>query len=412
VAKAGGFRTVILTAKHHDGFCLWPTATTGHSVAHSPWREGRGDLVREFVDAMRAAGLGAGLYLSPWDRNASCYGDSPAYNDFYCAQLTELLSHYGPLVEVWFDGACAEGPNGRRQAYDWARYFALVRRLQPGAVTFGDGGTDVRWVGNERGIAGESCWATIDPHRCRFPGDSGIDTGNDAVAKGNLRHWLETGEPPDGAAPRVWRPAECDVSIRPGWFYHPQEDGQVRSVADLLTLHDCSVGRNSLLLLNVPPMPDGRMHATDAERLAAFRQANERRFARDLALQADLAAPAGLAGHEADCIRDADPDRFWMPADGAQDAVIELNWPQPLTARAMLLELAEPVAWGQRISRFRLEARESRQDPWRPVAEGGTVGRRRLLAVTPGRWSGIRLQVEALATVMLSRLALHAEETP
>ncbi len=154
-AHAAGFRAMVLTAKHHDGFCLWPSAVTEHSVRHSPWRAGAGDVVREFVDACRGAGLGAGLYLSPWDRHEPSYGDSPRYNDFYVAQLTELLTRYGPIAQVWFDGANGDGPNGKRQTYDWARIHRTVRRLQPNAVMFSDAGPDVRWIGNEHGIAGD-----------------------------------------------------------------------------------------------------------------------------------------------------------------------------------------------------------------------------------------------------------------
>ncbi|MDE3129012.1 MAG: alpha-L-fucosidase, partial [Gemmatimonadota bacterium] len=215
-ARAAGFRAMILTAKHHDGFCLWPTATTRHSVASSPWRGGHGDVVREFVHACRAEGLRPGLYLSPWDRNNPAYGDSPKYNDLYCDQLTELLTRYGPIAEVWFDGANGEGPNGRKQVYDWPRFWGLVRRLQPGAVMFSDAGPDVRWCGNERGVAGDPNWSTVDPAVVAVPGQSG------PLVTPELQH----GDP-NGT---VWRPAEADVSIRPGWFYHPAENGRVRTV--------------------------------------------------------------------------------------------------------------------------------------------------------------------------------------
>ncbi|MEO7999110.1 MAG: alpha-L-fucosidase, partial [Gemmatimonadaceae bacterium] len=155
-ARAAGFRSVILTAKHHDGFCLWPTRTTTHSVAASPFRNGNGDVVREMTEACKAEGLRAGLYLSPWDRNNPLYGDSARYNDLYCDQLRELLTRYGKISEVWFDGANGEGPNGKRQVYDWARVWALVRKLQPEAVMFSDAGPDVRWCGNENGSGGET----------------------------------------------------------------------------------------------------------------------------------------------------------------------------------------------------------------------------------------------------------------
>ena len=201
-AKSAGFRSLVLTAKHHDGFCLWPSATTTHSVRSSPWRGGHGDLMRELADACRLEGLGLGVYLSPWDRHEPRYGDSPAYMRVYLAQLEELLTRYGAINEVWFDGANGEGPNGRKQQYDWPSIHSLVRRLQPGAVIFSDAGPDVRWIGNESGVAGETCWSTIDPAAVPY-------AGYDAPGVGDL---LQRGAP-DG---RVWRPGESDVSIRPG----------------------------------------------------------------------------------------------------------------------------------------------------------------------------------------------------
>lgn len=257
VAKAGGAKALILTAKHHDGFCLWPTKTTAHSVASSPFRGGRGDVVREFVDACTSHGLKAGLYLSPWDRHAAVYGDSPRYNAFYREQLTELLTQYGRIDEVWFDGANGEGPNGKKQEYDWPSTWALVRQLQPEAVMFSDAGPDVRWIGNENGVAGETNWSTVVPEVVPAPGVSGA-----AVMK-----MLREGDP-NGT---VWRPGETDVSIRPGWFHHPAEDAKVRSVDNLVNLYFTSVGRNSKLLLNVPPTREGLIHVVDAERLAGMR---------------------------------------------------------------------------------------------------------------------------------------------
>jgi alpha-L-fucosidase len=268
-ARAGGFRSAILTAKHHDGFCLWPTATTTHSVSASPWRDGAGDVVAEFVQACRAEGLEVGLYCSPWDRNNAAYGDSPRYNDLYCEQLTELLTRYGRIAEVWFDGANGEGPNGRRQEYDWPRFFALVRRLQPNAVVFSDAGPDVRWCGNERGLAGDPNWSTVNPEAVPYPGASG-----DQVTS-----MLQHGDP-DGP---VWRPAETNTSIRPGWFYHSAEDARVRGVDELVDLYFTSVGRNSKLLLNVPPDRRGLLHGMDVARLRAMRERLDATFGEDVA---------------------------------------------------------------------------------------------------------------------------------
>jgi alpha-L-fucosidase len=328
---------MILTAKHHDGFCLWPSATTRHSVAASPWRGGSGDVVREFTDACRAEGLGAGLYLSPWDRNAPLYG-SPQYNDFYCDQLTELLTRYGPVHEVWFDGANGEGPTGRRQEYDWARYWALVRRLQPHAVIFSDAGPDVRWIGNENGVAGETNWSTVDPAVVRFPGATGP----------GVTDMLQHGDPHG----TVWRPGETDVSIRPGWFYHPAEDAGVKTADQLVDLYFTSVGRNSKLLLNVPPTRDGLLHPTDVERLGGMRQRLDALFARDL-------SPEVRAGR---------------------------------VATVAVADLAEDIAQGQSLARYTLHGLAG--GSWRVLSRGTTIGYRKLDRFQAVSVSGVRLEIQ------------------
>lgn len=353
-ARAGGFRAMLLTAKHHDGFCLWPSATTTHTVARSPWRGGQGDVVREFVDACRAEGLRPGLYLSPWDRNHPAYGDSPRYNDVYAAQLTELLTRYGPLAEVWFDGANGEGPDGRRQRYDWPRVFGLVRRLQPDAVVFSDAGPDVRWCGNERGQAGDPNWSTVDPDAVPFPGATGPGIGPA----------LQHGDP----AGTVWRPAEADVSIRPGWFHHPAEDARVRTVDDLVGLYLSSVGRNAKLLLNVPPTRDGLLHATDVARLAGFRD-------RLTALLGD------------DLARGARPS--WRRT-GPRSAAATLDLGRTVTAG--IARLAEDVAAGQAVARYTLLGQGD--GAWRVLARGTTIGHARLHRFEPATLRRVRLVVE------------------
>lgn len=367
-ARAAGFRAMILTAKHHDGFCLWPTATTSHSVAASPWRGGAGDLVREFVDACRAEGLRAGLYCSPWDRNAPSYGDSPRYNDLYCDQLTELLTRYGPIHEVWFDGANGEGPNGRRQEYDWPRFWALVRRLQPDAVIFSDAGPDVRWIGNEEGVAGDPNWSTVDPATVPVPGMSG-----EAVMR-QLQHGDRDGT--------VWRPGETDVSIRPGWFYHPAEDGRVRSVENLVDLFFTSVGRNSKLLLNVPPTREGLLHETDVARLRGMRERLDALFAEDLA---------------------AGAQRAWR-VTGARTAVAELDLGR--TVRVGIADLREDIAHGQYVARYTLEGLGD--DGWTTLSRGTTVGYRKLDRLTPAAVRRVRLTIEdAVAAPRPVLLRLH-----
>jgi alpha-L-fucosidase len=355
-ARAGGCRAMVLTAKHHDGFCLWPTRTTTHSVVRSAWRGGSGDVVREFVDACRAEGLRPGVYLSPWDRNNPHYGDSPRYNDLYCDQLTELLTQYGPLAEVWFDGANGEGPNGRRQQYDWPRVWALVRKLQPEAVMFSDAGPDVRWNGNERGTAGDPNWSTVDPARVPFPGMTGP----------GVIEALQHGDP-DGS---VWRPAEADVSIRPGWFYHPAEDSRVRTVDNLVDLYLRSVGRNAKLLLNVPPTRQGRLHDVDVARLASFHDRVRALLDEDLA--------RGRRVH-------------WRRTS-PRGAVAEVDLGRPIEIR--LVRLAENIARGQTIAAHTIEVAENAG--WRELARGTTIGYMRLTEVPPATTRRLRITVDAI----------------
>lgn len=352
-ARAAGFRAMILTAKHHDGFCLWPTNTTAHSVASSPFRGGAGDVVGEFVAACRAEGLRVGLYLSPWDQNAPSYGDSPRYNDLYVDQLTELLTRYGPIHEVWFDGANGEGPNGKRQQYDWPRFWGTVRRLQSDAVIFSDAGPDVRWIGNERGSAGETNWSTVDPAVITEPGMSGP-----AVMR-----QLQEGDP-EGS---VWRPGETDVSIRPGWFWHPAEDGLVRSAEDLVELYFSSVGRNSKLLLNIPPTQAGLLHETDVARLLAMRE------------QLDTTFGLPLAGR----------NMSWQRT-GRATATAMLD-ELPTGTRVAVIDLREEITMGQRVARYIVEARDDAG--WEEVARGTTIGHRRLHRIAPRRLSGIRVRL-------------------
>ncbi len=369
-ARDAGFRAMILTAKHHDGFCLWPTRTTRHSVASSPWRGGQGDLVLEFVDACRAFGLRAGLYLSPWDRNAPVYGDSPRYNDFYVAQLTELLTGYGRLAEVWFDGANGEGPNGRRQEYDWPRFFGTVRRLQPDAVMFSDAGPDVRWIGNERGQAGDPNWSTVRPEVVPYPG-----IWNDAVREA-LQHGHRDGP--------VWRPGETDTSIRPGWFYHPAGNERVKSVGELERIYFQSVGRNSKLLLNVPPTPDGLLHDVDAGRLMALRARLDARFRDDVARGRRIR---------------------WRPS-GPAAATAEVDLGRPVTTS--LVRLEEDIAHGQAVARYTILGQADGGD-WRELAHGQTIGYRKLDRFEAATVRRIRVRIdEAAAPARPLRLGVYA----
>ena len=360
-ARAAGFRAMVLTAKHHDGFCLWPSRSTTHSVAKSPWRGGGGDLVREFVDACRAFGLKPGLYCSPWDRNAPAYGDSARYNDMYMEQLTELLTNYGPIHEVWFDGANGEGPNGKRQVYDWPRTFGLVKRLQPDSVIFSDAGPDIRWIGNEIGSAGSTNWSTMNPAAVPFPGASGP----------GIIEALQQGDP----AGTVWRPGETDVSIRPGWFYHPAEDAKVRTVENLVQLYFTSVGRNSKLLLNVPPTREGLLHDTDVARLRGMRASLDTLFGTDLARGRRLRATGA----------------------GAGVTLFEMNLGRSVPVG--IVSLREDITRGQAVARYDVTGSDGVREfslggPWQSLSRGTTIGYRRLDRFAPVQVRQVRVIVQ------------------
>jgi alpha-L-fucosidase len=362
-ARAAGFRSMILTAKHHDGFCLWPSRMTSHSVASSPFRAGHGDVVREFVDACRAEQLKVGLYLSPWDRHEPRYGDSDRYNDYYCDQLTELLTHYGSIAEVWFDGANGEGPNGRKQTYDWPRVWALVRKLQPKAVMFSDAGPDVRWIGNENGSAGTTNWSTQDPAVVPVPGVSG-----NAVMR-----MLQQGDP-NGS---VWRPGETDVSIRPGWFHHPAEDTRVKSADRLVELYFTSVGRNSKLLLNVPPTREGLLHETDVANLAGMRAKLTSTFATDLAKGRSAISKGSVTE-------------------------IDLGHSQQLA----IADLREAIEHGQHVARYTLEGAD--ESEFTVLSRGTTIGYRKIDRFTPVTVRRVRLTIdEAVAKPNPIRIGLY-----
>ena len=255
VFRAAGLRGVIITAKHHDGFCLWPSDHTEHDIASSSWRGGRGDVLRELSDACRDEGLRFGIYLSPWDRQHPDYGNSEVYNECFRRQVREVLTRYGEVFEVWFDGACGEGANGKRQVYDWPSFYAVVRECQPNAVIVSDGGPDVRRVGNERGLASETCWSFLRRADVK-PGTPKLEELTSGHADGT--HWVAT---------------ECGVSIRPGWDYDASQDTRVKSVDHLLSIYHGSVGRNANLLLGFPVDRRGLVHESDAARAREWRHA-------------------------------------------------------------------------------------------------------------------------------------------
>lgn len=361
--KEAGFKMAIITAKHHDGFCLWPTKTTRHSVASSSWKDGKGDVVRELRDACQKYGIKFGVYLSPWDRNASCYGDSPAYNQFFIEQLTELLTNYGEVHEVWFDGANGEGPNGKKQIYDWDAILKTIRRLQPKAVTaiMGD---DVRWVGNEKGIGRETEWSAtvLTPGIYPRSGEQNKELGIFGKAKD-----LGGRDIVARATELFWYPSEVDVSIRPGWFYHADQDKQVKSLSHLTDIYFKSVGYNSVLLLNIPPDLRGLINENDVQRLKEFFGYLKNTFARNYVLK----------GNEA-----------WH---GTSGTVRQYDIQKDALVNAFMIQ--EDISKGQRIESFLVEA--YKDGSWIHMAEGTTVGYKRLIRFSDTRPERIRVTIRS-----------------
>ncbi|MCP4643902.1 MAG: alpha-L-fucosidase [bacterium] len=389
VCRDAGMRGIVITAKHHDGFCLWPSAYTEHTVKNSPWRHGQGDLLQELASACREFGLKFGVYMSPWDRHEPSYGDSARYNEHFRNQLRETLTNYGEVFEVWFDGACGEGPNGKRQVYDWPGFIGVVRECQPNAVIFSDAGPDIRWVGNEQGFANPTNWSLLD---------------RDEFHPGSPRYKELTSGHRDGTH---WLPAEIDVSIRPGWYYHPEQDDQVKPLEHVVDIYFHAVGRNGSLLLNLPVDRRGLVHENDAARLMELRQYLDATFTEDFAQGATATATNARAeGHPAFApgnVVDGNAETYWATDDSEIEATLELKLSARATFSVFMAE--EFIALGQRVESFEVEALIGEE--WEQIAKGTTIGNKRLLrfpAVTTDR---IRMRVHeakgcpAIATVGL-----------
>ena len=386
--KAAGMKMVIVTAKHHDGFCLWPSRYTEHSVKSSPWCAGKGDVVREVAEACREAGLKLGIYLSPWDRHEPTYGDSPAYNEHFRSQLRELLTNYGEVGEVWFDGACGEGPNGKRQEYDWPSYYKVVRECQPRAVIFGMG-PDLRWVGTETGYGRETEWSVV-PVKIREDSISPPPSLDDLFIPGDMTaEDLGGREQISGARVLAWYPAETDVSIRPGWFHHAKEDGEVKTPQKLVDIYFSSVGRNGVLLLNVPPDSRGLIHENDIRSLVGMRRMLDRTFENNLASGAEVEASSEADGHPGEALLDAKKKNYWTTPKAVETAVLEFTLPETRTFDTAMLQ--EEIRAGQRVEEFRLESWDGHA--WRPFARGTTIGYKRLIRFPEVTADRVRLTI-------------------
>lgn len=382
--KDAGFKGVILTCKHHDGFCLWPSKFTDHSVEKSPYKKGEGDIVKEVSDACKAHGLKFGVYLSPWDRNHAEYGRAP-YINYYRNQLKEIFTSYGPVFEMWFDGANGGtgyygGANEKRsingaQYYDWPTTLDIVRALEPNVIFFSDAGPGVRWVGNERGVAGETNWNNITPDTL-YAGKGGIEkllnTGHE-----NGTHWI---------------PAETDVSIRPGWFYHAREDSLVKSPEKLLDIYLTSVGRGSTLLLNVPPDRRGLIHENDVAALKGWRKLLDEEFKTNVAANAETKA-SNVRGasdqYQSKNVTDGKKVTYWATDDEVKNASIELRWNEAKSIKYVLVQ--EYIQLGQRVKSFTIEALQNNE--WEKIAEGTTIGYKRILKFQPVKTTSVRITI-------------------
>lgn len=388
-ARLAGMKAIIITAKHHDGFCLWPSKYSTHTVRESKWKNGKGDVLKELSAACKEYGLKFGVYLSPWDRNHPAYG-TPEYNQVFANTLNEVLSSYGPVFEQWFDGANGEGPNGRKQVYDWPKFHEVVYRNQPNAIIFSDVGPGCRWVGNENGFAGTTNWSTLNV--------KGYAPGKEAPSTATLNRGDEDGE--------KWVPAESDVSIRPGWFYSAATDDKVKSLAHLMEIYYASVGRNSNLLLNVPVDRRGLIHANDSLRLMEFRRLLNETFKTNLARPAKVTVTdirKNNTAVSAKHLTDGNAKTYWATPDDVLKAGITLEFRQPVTFNRLLLQ--EYIALGQRVKAFTVEVWEN--GAFKEVAKETTIGYKRVLRLPDITTTRVRVQIQdAKACPVISEIQL------
>ena len=386
VIKNAGMEGAIITAKHHDGFCLWPSAYSTHTVRESRWRGGKGDVLQELSEACREFGLKFGIYVSPWDRNHPTYF-TEEYNTVFMNMLEEVLTNYGEVYYVFFDGAFSLGPDGKRQDYNWTGFTEVVRRCQPNAVIFSDAGPDIRWIGNERGYAAETNWCTVKKGLF-YPGIGGV---NDQLQTGH-----EDGE--------LWIPAEVNTSIRPGWFYHKQEDNQVKSLSRLIDNWYHSVGMNGNFLLNIPPDTRGLIHENDIHRLMELKTYLDEAFSLNLAINASAhAAQTRGKLFSAKKAIDNNPKTYWAPDENVLEASIELDFGMPIEMNALLIQ--EYITLGQRVKSFSIEALD--KDKFKHIAAGVTIGNRRIVKFDTITTQKLKINISAKANPLISNIEVY-----
>lgn len=396
-AKDAGMKGLILTCKHHDGFCLWPSKYTEHSVKNSPYKNGNGDIVREVSEACKEFGLKFGVYLSPWDRNNSSYGKGKEYDDYYVNQLTELLTEYGELYTIWLDGACGEGANGKVQKYDWNRYYKVMRELQPNAV-ISISGPDVRWCGNEAGEVRKSEWSVVakdmtDPSITaelsqhedneEFRDRPLDETQSDLGSRERLKNEKEL----------VWYPAETDVSIRPGWFYHEEEDDKVRSFENLKDIYLKSVGGNTTLLLNIPPMKNGKIHEKDIAILKRLGEFINDTFKNNLLKNALITTVPehDCRGNSPDMMRTDDYNTYFMNKEGDNKLLIEIKFDE--CKKLNYLVLKEAITFSQRVEKFNVYFNDESGNKIK-IFEGTTIGYKRIIDLIGTKTDNLTIEIE------------------
>ncbi|MBC6997273.1 alpha-L-fucosidase [Cytophaga sp. FL35] len=398
IAKEAGMKGIIITAKHHDGFCLWPTKTTEHSVKNSPWKDGKGDLVKDLSEACEEFGLKFGVYLSPWDRNDADYG-KPEYVARYHEQLRELLTNYGEVFEVWFDGANGGtgyygGANEERKIdnktyYEWDKVTEIVRELQPNAVIFSDGGPDIRWVGTEEGFANETNWSIMR---------------RDEIYPGWPRYKELRSGHQDGTH---WLPAEVNTSIRPGWYYHPREDHQVKSLARLVQTYYESIGRNGSFLLNLPVDTRGLVHETDEKQLLALKKQIDKDFATELAKGVTVTATdvrGNSDSYMAENVNDGDENSYWATNEGVTNASLTFEFKEPTEVNRILIQ--EYIPLGQRVIKFSVEAEVD--GVWQKIDEQTTIGNKRILRFDTVKASKLRVDfLESKGPLVINNIELY-----
>lgn len=393
--KSAGMKGAILTCKHHDGFCLWPSKFSNHTVASSPWKNGSGDLVADFADSCRKYDLNFGIYLSPWDMYEHTYGSGDAYNDFYINQLTELLTQYGEVFAVWLDGANGEGPNGKIQKYDWDRYYHIIRSLQPNAV-ISVSGPDIRWVGNEAGKTRENEWSVV-PESMKDPViTAGLSQKEDSST---FRETFTTGDEDLGSRSRlrnysgklIWYPAEVDLSIRPGWFYHEDEDNQVMTPDELFNVYLNSVGKNSTLLLNVPPNKDGVIHQKDKVVLEELGKKINHLYSKNLIKSGVLKTSSNLYSVTTkDLINSSVESSFLQFSNEDVSPCLEILWDKPVLADTILL--GEYIPHGQLIDSCRIEIKTDNGQ--NIIKEVECIGYRRIVTISTQKIKSLKVQIK------------------